>query len=65
MANGHQSDYKASQIQTLYFNGYKKEAWLLLEEAKSNTRNVYFLETLKEIEQSFTNESAHNTSLAK
>jgi hypothetical protein len=53
MANGHQSDYKASQIQTLYFNGYKKEAKLQLEEARSNTRNVYFLETLKEVEQSF------------
>ncbi|WP_256010233.1 DUF4304 domain-containing protein [Desertivirga xinjiangensis] len=50
---GYRSEYKASQIQTLYSNGYKKEAKQQLEEAKNSTRNVSFLETLNEIEQSF------------
>lgn len=53
LSSNYRSDYKASQIQTLYFNGYKKEAKQQLEEAKSSTRNVYFLETLKKIEQNF------------
>jgi len=51
--DGHKSHYPAAQIQTLFVNGFKELAKEQLQNELKNTKNQYFIETLKKIEQTF------------